>query len=96
MNDQVYVLFPTDVDRILRILYHGSRPPGVRYLICGCGRVANLTQSDADAMGWRILPSPQCPVCGHLGAPDAMETEVHNQARKRYLELVDQLVGKAG
>jgi hypothetical protein len=91
MSDEVFILFPGEVDRILRVLYHGSRPPGVKYLVCGCGRHANLTVDDAEAIGWQILPYARCPSC-LMGLPYEGP-----QARERYLALVEQLVaGKVG
>lgn len=82
----VVILFYSDVDRILRVLYEGSRPRGVQFLICSCGAVANLTQSDAQAIGWQLLPTPLCPRC-LAGEPYT------GPARSEYLKLVDQLLG---
>jgi hypothetical protein len=79
------IFFIEDLDRILRILYHGSRPAGVRFLICSCGRVVNLTDSDADAVGWQILPHVQCPGCRQHEPYDG-------PARERYMALVDKLL----
>ena len=85
MNDShVRFLLLSDVDRILRILYQGSRPPGVRYLICSCGRVANLELGDATAIGWQVLPHPVCPGC-------IAHEPYQGPARQRYMKLVDQL-----
>jgi hypothetical protein len=85
-NDgEVVFLISADVDRILRILYHGSRPPGVRYLICSCARVASLIDNDSDALGWQILPHPICPECRAKGT-------YNGPARQRYLaDLAERL-----
>jgi hypothetical protein len=85
MNGEVVFLFLSDVDRILRILYHGSRPPHVKYLLCSCGRIANLTTGDAEAIGWQILPHAKCPFCLH---PKLYQG---NDARERFLRLVASL-----
>jgi hypothetical protein len=84
---EVVFLISEDVDRILRILYHGSRPTRIHFLICSCGRVAQLTQSDADAIGWQILPNPRCPDCV------AGET-YQGPARERYIQLVNKLTSR--
>ena len=78
-----------DVDRLLKLLYHGTRPPMVRLLVCGCGRSASLTHDDAAWLGWQILPNAVCPHCLH---PEPYEGE---EARERFMKLVDELVGKA-
>jgi hypothetical protein len=86
----VRILFLSDVDRILRILYEGSRPPGVKFLICSCGRHANLEMGDAQAIGWQILPHPACPTC-------IAHEPYQGPARDRFIELVDRLTtGKEG
>lgn len=83
------IIHVEDVDRLLRILYHGTRPPMVKLLVCGCGRNANLTESDAGWLGWQVLPYVQCPACllrePYKGA----------EARERFIKLVEEL-GKAG
>lgn len=89
MNDdrEVVFLHLSDVDRILRILYHGSRPTRIHFLICSCGRVAQLTPSDADAIGWRVLPHPVCPGC-------LAHEPYQGPARERYMQLVDKLLAE--
>jgi len=78
------ILFIEDVDRILRILYNGSRPVHVYLLICGCGASANLRISDAQAIGWQLLPHVKCPRC-------LAQKPYAGPARERYLALVEQL-----
>lgn len=78
-----------DVERLLRVLYHGSRPPGVHLLNCNCGRSANLTDGDAAWLGWQVLPHAMCPDCV---APEPYE----GAARERFLELVNELTRKEG
>jgi hypothetical protein len=87
MKDSIVILFYSDVDRILRSLYKGSRPIRIHFLICSCGRVANLTQSDAEAIGWQILPYPECPGC-------RQHEPYQGPARERYLALVEQLISR--
>jgi hypothetical protein len=82
MND--FIFFVEDVDRILRLLYSGTRPRGVQILICSCGRHANLATGDAAWLGWQILPNPKCPPCV-AGEP------YQGPARERYMALVNQL-----
>ena len=90
IDGEVVFLISSDVDRILRILYHGSRPPGVKYLICSCGRVVSLINNDADVLGWQILPHVMCPRC-------VAQVPYQGPARDRYLALVDELISrKAG
>lgn len=91
MNGEVVIMFLSDVDRILRLLYNGSRPPGVRFLICSCGHSANLTAGDAQWLGWQILPNPMC--------PDCLNPQPYTgPARDRYMDLVNKLLaaGKVG
>lgn len=78
----------SDVERLLRLIYHGTRPPHVRLLICGCGRSANLTEGDAAWLGWQVLPHPMCPSC--------LDPEMYPgaQARERFIQLVDTLVAR--
>lgn len=91
MSKVVYLMDIEHADRIFRILYDGSRPPGVRYLICSCGAVANLELGYAEAVGWQLLPTPQCPRCREAQPYDG-------PARERYLALVEKLLvtGKVG
>lgn len=77
-----------DADRLLRLLYHGTRPARVHLLICGCGRSANLTEGDAAWLGWQVLPHPMCPGCL------AGEPYPGAEARERYLELVEKLTNE--
>ena len=77
-----------DADRLLRLLYHGTRPPRVHLLVCACGRSANLTEGDAAWLGWQVLPHPVCPGCL------AGEPYPGAQARERFIQLVDALVTK--
>lgn len=90
MSTFIRFLDALDVDRILRLLYHGTRPRGVRYLICSCGRGANLTESDAQAIGWQLLPHVQCPDCV------AQVPYTGAEARERFVALVEDLVRKEG
>lgn len=83
------IFFVEDVDRILRLLYNGTRPRGVQMLICSCGHSANLTAGGAAWLGWQILPHPVCPGC--------MAHEPYKgPARERFVKLVDQLTRKVG
>jgi hypothetical protein len=82
---------PGDLERLVRLLYKGSRPPLVRIFVCGCGRSAGFTGDEADALGWQILPFVQCPAC--------IEREPYQgaEARDRFIKLVDLLIdGKEG
>lgn len=86
-----FVFFVEDVDRILRLLYNGTRPRHVHTLICSCGRQASLTKGDAEWLGWQILPNPKCPSCV-AGEP------YRGPARERFLvDLAERLAaGKEG
>jgi hypothetical protein len=81
---------PGDLERLVRLLYQGRRPPLLRIFVCGCGRSARFTRSDADALGWQLLPHVECPWCLAKVPYEGAE------ARERYLKLIDELVGKAG
>lgn len=86
MSGELVIMSLEDVERILCMLYQGSRPPRVRYLVCGCGRVANFEIGDAQAIGWQLLPNvlcPRCCVCPPYEGPEA---------RERYLALVEKLL----
>ena len=74
-----------DVDRLLRILYNGTRPHRVRLLICACGHSASLTDGDAAWLGWQILPHAKCPSCV------AQQPYEGPEARERFIQLIDQL-----
>lgn len=87
LDGEVVFLISSDVDRILRILYNGSRPSGVRYLICSCGRVASLINNDSEALGWQILPHPKCPGCRAAGT-------YNGPAREQYIQLVNRLTSR--
>lgn len=80
------VLEEKDVDRVLRILYKGSRPAGIRMLNCSCGRSASLDDGDIAWLGWQVLPHPVCPYCQQ---PSAYQ----GPARDRYMQMVEQLTG---
>jgi hypothetical protein len=82
------ILHVEDVDRLLRILYNGSRPPMVHTLVCGCGRSASLTRGDAAWLGWQVLPHPMCPHCLHPEPYPVAET------RARYIRLAELILGK--
>ena len=63
MFDEPTTILPQtgDIERLLRILYKGTRPPLVRIFVCGCGRSVNLTRQDAQTFGWQLLPHVECP-----------------------------------
>lgn len=81
---------PGDLDRLLLALYRGTRPPLVRLFVCGCGRSANVTRSDAEVLGWQLLPHVECPSC------QAREPYQGAEARERFMQLIDELTRKAG
>jgi hypothetical protein len=86
-----FILSVEDVDRLLRLLYNGTRPRRVHTLICNCGKQATLTNGDAAWLGWQILPNPKCPSCVD-GEPYT------GPARERFLvDLAERLAaGKTG
>lgn len=88
-DGDVFFLFDGEVDRILRILYDGTRPPRIEFLICSCGASASLRFGDAQAIGWQILPHAACPAC-------VAKIPYLGPARKRFIDLVDKLTGKEG
>jgi hypothetical protein len=73
------IILVDDVDRLLRLIYNGTRPPGVRMLLCSCGRSANLTEGDAAWLGWQVLPHPMCPGCLHPEPYDGPARDVFMQ-----------------
>jgi hypothetical protein len=79
------ILHVEDMDRLLKLLYHGTRPPLVRIFVCGCGRSVNLTRQDAQTFGWQLLPHVECPWCLAKVPYEGAE------ARERFLKLVDVL-----
>ena len=91
-ESQVVFLFLSDVDRILKELYAGKRPPHIEFLICSCGQVANFKISDDEAVGWQVLPYPVCPDCR---AKEQREPEPYDgPARERFMALVDQFIAQ--
>ena len=92
ITGEVVFLFLSDVDRILRKLYGGERPPHIKFLVCSCGQLANFNVSDKEAIGWQILPYPVCPSCR---AKEPREPERYDgPARERFMALVDQFTAQ--
>jgi hypothetical protein len=57
------ILDELDADRLLRVLYNGTRPVRVHTLVCLCGAIADLRQDERAWNGWQILPTAKCPTC---------------------------------
>jgi hypothetical protein len=66
------ILDELDADRLLRMLYNGTRPARVHTLVCLCGSTADLRESPSAWNGWQILPNAVCPACRafRAAAPD--------------------------
>jgi hypothetical protein len=63
------ILDEADTDRILKLLYNGTRPTRIHTLVCSCGRFADLRASECAWNGWQLLPYARCPWClGHRRA----------------------------
>ena len=57
------ILDELDADRLLRMLYNGTRPAKVHTLVCLCGAIGDLRVSEQAWNGWQILPTAKCPAC---------------------------------
>lgn len=80
------ILDEADADRILRILYNGSRPVHVHTLVCLCGAIADLRENPSAWDGWQLLPNAKCPACLALHQATLIEQLVPAQARERFLQ----------
>jgi len=85
MNLPLILLDEEDVDRLLKLLYHGQRPARVHTLICGCSAQADLRRNPKAWNGWQILPFAKCPDC--LKTPPPADGEAYpSLARARFLQ----------
>jgi len=80
-----------DADRLLRILYNGTRPERVHTMVCLCGAIGDLRESPRAWNGWQVLPHPKCPTCLETTRARTIETLFPNGARSRFLLLMDEL-----
>src|SRR5689334_8495068 len=83
------ILDEHDADRLLRILYNGTRPAHVHTLICSCGAIADLRVSKCAWNGWQILPHPRCPACLTAESASLVYAPSPDEARERFLQLVE-------
>jgi hypothetical protein len=90
-DPRVILLDETDVDRLLRVLYNGTRPRNVHTLVCGCGATGDLRQSPRAWNGWQILPHAECPGCLARGQAIQSEDRHPEHARARFERALAQL-----
>jgi len=88
------ILDEHDADRLLRILYNGTRPARVHTLICLCGAIADLRMNVCAWNGWQVLPHAKCPTCRALASAASTEELQLELARERFLNLVHQWVAQ--
>jgi hypothetical protein len=82
------ILDEHDTDRLLRLLYHGTRPARVHTLVCACGRYADLRACESAWNGWQVLPFARCPVCVS-GRMAALFPEMpHEATQARFRDLL--------
>ena len=86
------VLDEQDADRILRILYNGTRPSRVHTLICLCGQLADLRESPGAWNGWQILPHALCPLCLAEGKANGIEELYPSQAYEQFLKVLEEIL----
>lgn len=82
------ILDEHDADRLLLILYNGTRPPRVHTLACLCGAHADLRVSPCAWDGWQVLPNAKCPACLALTNVSLVEQAYPERARERFLEMI--------
>jgi hypothetical protein len=80
------ILDEPDVDRLLRALYHGTRPRHVHTLICACGALADLRDSETAWIGWQVLPWAICPGCLEKERLLLIRWQPSFPARQRFLD----------
>ncbi|HJS17316.1 MAG TPA: hypothetical protein VJ785_01110 [Anaerolineales bacterium] len=80
------VLDEHDVDRILRILYNGTRPSQLHVLVCGCGTLADLHESPKAWDRWQVLPHALCPECLEKEAATPPEHDYPDEAWARFAQ----------
>lgn len=81
-----------DADRILRILYNGSRPKRVHTLICLCGAIADLRDHESAWDGWQVLPHAVCPTCLAESHAEAIDELYPSQAYEIFLKVLEEIL----
>jgi hypothetical protein len=79
------ILDEHDADKLLRVLYNGTRPARVHTLVCLCGTIADLRQDPRAWNGWQILPPAKCPACQMLTNAASIEERYPQLARERFV-----------
>ena len=91
------ILDEHDTDRLLRILYNGTRPARVHTLNCACGSIADLRLDTYAWNGWQVIPHPKCPVCLALERATLVYAPSPERARDQFLQKIqDWNSGKEG
>lgn len=78
-----------DADKLLRVLYNGTRPERVHTLICLCGAIADLRVSSSAWNGWQVLPYARCP--NHKQQTETIVESYPQLAHERFQGLIDQM-----
>ena len=86
------VLDEQDADRLLRVLYNGTRPKHVHTLICLCGAIADLRDHQSAWDGWQILPHAKCPTCLAETQAAAIEELYPSQAYDQFLQVLEKIL----
>jgi 2-keto-3-deoxy-galactonokinase len=89
------VLDEQDADRLLKVLYNGTRPKRVHTLICLCGAIADLRDHSSAWDGWQVLPHAKCPACLAETQAAAIEELYPSQAYDRFLQALERTLLKA-
>lgn len=85
------LLDENDTDRLLRVLYNGTRPARVHTLVCLCGATADLRESPKAWNGWQVLPHARCPICLDATRARTIQALFPNRARNRFLLQLEEL-----
>jgi len=94
---KIFSLSEEDTDRLLRMLYNGTRPARVHTLICACAEIADLRVSPGAWDGWQILPTAKCPECLKCEHAASIQDAYPIQAHERFVGMVGAIgLRKAG
>lgn len=83
------ILDEHDADRLLRILYNGTRPKRIHTLVCLCGAIADLRVSPCAWNGWQILPHAMCPHCKSMERARLVYAPWSVAAREQFLRSLE-------
>lgn len=83
------ILDEADADKLLRILYNGTRPACVHTLACACGAFADLRKSPGAWDGWQLIPHPMCPRCLSIERVTIVYLPWPEMSREKFFKLLE-------